>query len=71
MITQHHDRPSVKHSSDTIFLQYENQRYYAEVSAHSLDEQSRLIEQVMSFAFETLGVRHLDVRVVGADQNPM
>jgi hypothetical protein len=42
--------------------------YYAEVPIGSLDEQSQLVEQVMQFAFDTLGVRHLDVRVFGVDQ---
>ena len=40
--------------------------FYAEVPTGSLDVQSQLIEQVMQFAFDTLGVRHLDVRVLGA-----
>jgi hypothetical protein len=39
--------------------------FYAEVPTGSLDVQSQLIEQVMQFAFDTLGVRHLDVRVLG------
>jgi hypothetical protein len=41
--------------------------YYAEVPAMALDERSQLVDQVIRFAFETLGVRHLDVRVSGAD----
>src|SRR5262245_55679497 len=49
-------------------LQHANQRYYAEVPALALDEQSRLIEQVIRFAFDTLGADHLDVRVRNADQ---
>ncbi len=40
---------------------------YAEVPLGSFDEQSRLVDQVIRFAFDTLGVRHLDVRVRGAD----
>jgi hypothetical protein len=52
-------------------LQRRTQRsYYAEVPTGSLDEQSRLIEQVIRFAFETLGARHLDVRVVAARDTP-
>jgi hypothetical protein len=42
--------------------------YYAEVPIGSFDEQGRLIEQVIRFAFDTLGVRHLHVRVLGVDQ---
>jgi hypothetical protein len=39
------------------------------VPALTLDEQSRLIEQVFRFALDTLGVRHPEVRVV-ATRNP-
>ena len=49
-------------------LQHANQRYYAEVPALALDEQSRLIEQLIGLAFDVLGARHLDVRVRCADQ---
>ena len=48
-------------------LQHANQRCYAEAPALALDEQSRLIEQVIRFAFDTLGADHLDVRVRCAD----
>jgi hypothetical protein len=50
-------------------LQWRAQRsYYAEVPIGSLDEQGQLIEQVIRFAFDTLGASHLDVRVFGVDQ---
>ena len=49
-------------------LQHANQRYYAEVPALALDEQSRLIEQLIGLAFDALGARHLDVRVRCTDQ---
>jgi hypothetical protein len=53
----------------TTSRQWRAQRSYsAEVQPGSLDEQSRLVEQVIRFAFDTLGVRHLDVRVFGVDQ---
>ena len=49
-------------------FQWRAQRSYsAEVPPGALDEQSRLIEQVMQFAFDTLGVHHLDVRVLTAE----
>ena len=47
-------------------LQHANQGYYAEVPALALDEQSRLIEQLIGLAFDALGARHLEVRVRGA-----
>ncbi|HNP72684.1 MAG TPA: hypothetical protein PLO33_09295 [Kouleothrix sp.] len=37
--------------------------YRVEIPASTLDEHSSLIERVIAFAFDTLGARHLDVRV--------
>jgi hypothetical protein len=37
--------------------------YRAEIPAALLDEQSSLIERIINFAFDTLGARHVDVRV--------
>ena len=48
----------------TLLPQRLRRSYYAEVPTGSLDEQSQLVEQVVQFAFDTLGVRHLDVRVL-------
>jgi hypothetical protein len=68
MLTQHGDIPCGTQPIDRLLRQHEDQRYYAEVPAGSLDEQSRLIEQVIHFALDTLGVRHLDVRVLAAER---
>jgi hypothetical protein len=38
--------------------------YYAAVPAQLLDEQSTLIDRIIGFAFDTLKVRRLEVRVV-------
>jgi hypothetical protein len=38
------------------------------VPAGSLDEQSRLVEQVICYALDMLDVYHLDVRVRSADR---
>ena len=54
--------------SGTLLPQRALRSHYAEVPTGSLDEQSQLIEQVICFAFDTLGVRHVDVRVFGVDQ---
>ena len=54
--------------SATSFPRRAQRGYYAEVQPESLDEQSRLIEQVMQFALDTLGVQHLDIRVFGVGQ---
>jgi hypothetical protein len=43
--------------------------YYAAVPAQLLNEQSTLIDRIIGFAFDTLSVRRLEVRVVaGPDQ---
>ena len=65
MMPQHHDNVYLKRPSDALLCQRDHGRYYAEVPALALDEQSRLVDQVIRFAFETLGVRQLEVRVCG------
>ena len=42
--------------------------YHAELTSDLLDEHGQLLDEVIAFAFETLGARHLDVRVVPADR---
>ncbi len=68
MLTHDHESPGVTDLSDFPTLPHTYQRYDAEGLGRSLDEQSRLIEQVIRFAYDTLGARHLDVRVVDTDQ---
>lgn len=38
--------------------------YYAEVSMQCLDEQGKLLDQIIDLAFDTLDARHLDLRIV-------
>ena len=40
--------------------------YFAELPAWSFDERGEMLERLMSFAFDVLGVRHFEVRVYGA-----
>src|SRR5215467_3612950 len=54
--------------SRALRLERAEGRYYAEVPALTLDEQSLLIEQLIGLAFDALGARHLEVRVRGAEQ---
>jgi hypothetical protein len=68
MITQLRESPYDMLLIDAPSFPGTPQRYYVEVLAGSLDEQSQLIEQVIRFAFDTLGVRHVDMRVRGADR---
>jgi len=69
-----HMRPSVAALGNVIvdgarkielppLLQRGQRSYYAEISTCQLDEQSLLIEQLIGFALDTLGARHLDVCV--------
>jgi hypothetical protein len=48
-------------------LRKERPGYRAEVPATLLDEQSSLIEQIINFAFDTLGALRLEVRVREAE----
>jgi hypothetical protein len=70
MLPHQRDSSCDMHQIDRLLRQHENHRYYAEVPAGSLDEQSRLIEQVIRFALDTLGVCHVDIRVHPADARP-
>jgi hypothetical protein len=67
MLTHHHDHTCNLPSICAPLVQRANQSYYANVPALALDEQSRLIDQVIRFAFETLNVRHLEVYVSSAE----
>ena len=70
MIAQDCDDDCVKQRAPIAILQRSNQSYYVEMPALTLYEQSRLIEQVIQFALDTLGARHLDMRVVVARDMP-
>ena len=74
--THAHMRPSVAALGNVIvdgasarkielppLLRRGERSYSAEVSACQLDEQSLLVEQLIGFALDRLGARHLDVRV--------
>ncbi len=39
-------------------------RCYAEVSAESLEEHAQLLDRIVSFAFDRLHVRRLEVRIL-------
>ena len=51
----------------TLLVQRGERSYYAQVASQLLDEQSCLIDQLIGFAFDTLGARHLEVRICTAD----
>ena len=58
-------RPSRQSRSHSLTLSAPR-RYAAAVPAHALDEQGCLIDQLIHFAFDTLGARHLELRVYEA-----
>jgi hypothetical protein len=39
-------------------------RYYVELPLEALDEQGSLLDSVLAFTFDTLDMRHLDLRIV-------
>ena len=67
MLTQCPDSPNDMHPIAVAIRQRARQRYYVEVPARPLDEQSRLIDHLIGLAFDTLGARHLDVLVLGLE----
>jgi len=44
--------------------------YHAELSSDQLDTQGQLIDQVISFALDTLGASRLDLRVTASSRLP-
>jgi hypothetical protein len=67
MLTHHRDHTCSLQPICAPLLLRADQSYYAEVPALALDEQSRLVEQVIRFAVERLGAQHLEIRVSGAE----
>lgn len=43
------------------------QRVYAEVEAPALQQQASLIDRLIAFAFDTIGVVHVEVRVLDVE----
>ena len=66
MLMQHHDRYHDPDRDHRPLLVQEPRRYAAAVPAHCLDEQGCLIDQLIHFAFNTLGAQHLELRVYEA-----
>jgi hypothetical protein len=63
MLTQPSDSPGATYSIDALVYHRQNQHCYADLPALGGEGQSPLIEQVINFAFETLGARRLDARL--------
>ena len=66
MLTHHHDRRR-DHDRNHLPLRHQKpRRYSAAVPARCLDDQGCLIDQLIRFAFDTLGAHHLDLRIYEA-----
>ena len=68
MLTQHNhssskipDRDQPSHPADA------EGRCYAAIPCRLLDDQSDILDQVIHFAFDTLGTRHLELRIYDGD----
>jgi hypothetical protein len=59
--------PSREPSAPSL-LKRRDRSYYAEVAVQALDAQHMMIDQIIALAFDTLGARHLDVRVYDAER---
>ncbi len=66
MLARNHDRRRDRDRDHTPPRLQEPRSYSAVVPAHTLDEQGCLIDQLIRFAFDTLGAQHLDLRVYEA-----
>lgn len=67
MIIQNRDGSLVWEPDDARLSKNRKQRYSVELPATALDEQSALIDRVISFAFDTVGARQLRLRVRDAE----
>ena len=63
MIIQNRDGSIAREHDHRRLYQDQHKGYYAAVPAHLLDEQSSLLDRLISFAFDTLGADLLEVRV--------
>ena len=66
MFVQNHDRNCDQDRAHPPPHQSGQPSYAAVVPAHGLDEHGCLIDQLIQFAFDTLGVCHLELRVYEA-----
>jgi hypothetical protein len=67
LIIQDRDGSLIKEPRKPRHPQPVSQSYRVEFPAALLDEQNSLIERIISFAFDTLGARRVDVRVREAE----
>jgi len=66
MLARNHDRHRDRDRAHTPPRRQGPRSYSAVVPAHTLDEHGSLVDQLIHFAFDTLGAQHLDLRVYEA-----
>ena len=67
MVVHNHDRRRDQDRDHPAPHNQEPRRYAAAVPAQFLDEHGCLIDQLIHFVFDTLGARHLELRVYEAE----
>ena len=67
MFMHNHDRHRDQDRDRTPPCLQTQRSYSAAVPAQFLDEHGCLIDQLIQFAFDTLGARHLELRVYEAE----
>jgi hypothetical protein len=70
VIIQNRDGSIAREPTLRRLNKHKRRDYYAAVPAHLLDEHSSLIDRIISFAFETLDVSRLEVRVYDEPDAP-
>ena len=63
MIIQNRDGSIVEENRHLEGSQHKRQSYCADLPASLLDEESSVIDRIISFAFDTIGARQLRLRV--------
>ena len=63
LIIQERDGSLLKEPRRPRQAQVAHNTYRAQIPAELLDEQGSLIDRIIDFAFDTLGARHLNLRV--------
>ena len=66
MLAHNHDRHRDRNRAHPPPRHPGPRSYAAVVPAHALDEYGCLIDQLIHFAFDTLGAQHLELRVYEA-----
>jgi hypothetical protein len=66
MIIQNQDDSPAKEPERRQLVTHKRQDYYAAIPADLLDDENTIIDELIGFAFGTLGAWRLDVRVYDA-----